>query len=216
MYESFQLDYAKYYAGGRETAEWLRGQFGRHTHLNGKAILDWGCGPGRVVRHLPQIMGRDCVIYGTDYNPRSIGWCREHLPGITFTLNPLTADLPYPDATFDLIYGISILTHLSESLHREWVAELGRVLRPGGLLLLTTQGRSYRVKLTDRERDAFDRGELVVRGRVTEGHRVFSAFQPPEYMRKLWGDLTVVDHQEPTPERGRALPQDVWVVRKGG
>ncbi|GAB4244277.1 MAG: hypothetical protein Kow0027_03880 [Saprospiraceae bacterium] len=115
IYESFRLDYHKYYFGGKETAEWIKEQFGRFTTLSDKKILDWGCGPGRIIRHLPEVINNNCEFFGTDYNPASIEWCSANLPGIHFYNNSLNAQLPFPENTMDLIFGISIFTHLSEN-----------------------------------------------------------------------------------------------------
>ncbi|MEM6770202.1 MAG: class I SAM-dependent methyltransferase, partial [Bacteroidota bacterium] len=195
MYESFRLDYQKYFYGGKETAAWLVDLILKHTVAPepGFSILDWGCGPGRVVRHLQDLLPIAAVVHGTDYNPATIAWCKQALPTISFNHNELAAKLPYPDGTFDAIYGISIFTHLSEALHHDWIHELRRVLKPGGLLLLTMQGNNFKAKLSPSELSAFERGELVVRGSVKEGHRTYSAFHPDAYLQNLFQDFTVLE-----------------------
>ena len=45
-------------------------------------------------------------------------------------------------------------------------------------MFLTTQGDNFRVKLTDLELNKYNNDELVVRGKVKEGHRTYSAFHP--------------------------------------
>lgn len=214
MYESFQIDYHKYYTESRRTADWLVRLLERHTLLNEKHILDWGCGPGRIIRHLPEIIGNGCTMYGTDYNARSIAWCTSNLPGINFNHNKVDASLPYGEGAMDVIYGISILTHLSGQKHFEWVTELLRVLKPGGILLLTTQGDNFKVKLTPSELRDYEQGKLVVRGKVKEGHRTYSAFHPAEFMQLLYKGTHILEHITEQPQQGRWLPQDVWIVRK--
>lgn len=214
IYESFQINYAKYYTGSIDTAKWVTGHIGKHIELKNLKILDWGCGPGRVIRHLPAVAGNGCEYYGTDYNQKSVEWCRENLPGITFSLNSLQASLPYPTDFFNAIYGISIFTHLSEPLHYEWFRELYRVLSPGGVLFLTTQGDNFKIKLTDRELANYEKGELIVRGKVKEGHRTFSAFHPEGFMKKLFADAEILEHIVTEPGNGKWLPQDIWLVRK--
>ena len=214
MYESFRLNYEKYYTEGRETAQWLIGQFSPFMELKAKKILDWGCGPGRLVRHLPDLLGPDAEVYGTDYNPRSIRWNTAHLPSIHFNLNKLEARLPYVSDFFDAIYGISIFTHLSENMHAEWYNELLRILKPGGLLLLTTQGDVFMEKLTPAEKAHYLQGQLIVRGKVKEGHRTYSAFHPTAYMLQLFSNAEIVKHFSPKPEKGKWLPQDIWIIRK--
>jgi len=214
LYESFQMNYRKYYEGGLDTARWLVDTLERHLSLEGKNVLDWGCGPGRIIRHLPDVTNRQCLCFGTDYNPDAVAWCVDNLPGIRFTLNSLEARLPYPDDAMDVIYGISIFTHLSELSHTSWIAELRRVLRPDGVLLLTTQGEPFKSKLTRKEKSRFNAGKIVVRGQVREGHRTYSAFHPPAFMRQLFKDMAVLEHITQRPKSGTSIPQDVWVVRK--
>ena len=143
MYESFQMNYDKYYTESIEAANWLISHFKRHVNLENAAILDWGCGPGRIIRHLPDILGNNCSYFGTDYNAESIAWCSKNIQNVAFNHNQLNASLPYPDNSFDVIYGISIFTHLSENLHYDWTEELFRVLKPSGILFLTTQGDPF-------------------------------------------------------------------------
>ncbi len=214
LYESYQLHYEKYYSGGFESARWLTDHLFRHTSLENAKILDWGCGPGRIIRHLPQCTGEGCEFYATDYNPKSIDWCKKNLPGIHFNLNSADAELPWPDQFFDVIYGYSVLTHLSEEKHTQWYNELTRILKSGGILFLTTQGKYYREKLTEKERKAFNQGRLVVRGKVKEGHRTFSAFHPTAFMHALFRDAEILEHIEPEPLPGKAIPQDIWIIKK--
>ncbi|SHJ11998.1 Methyltransferase domain-containing protein [Hymenobacter daecheongensis DSM 21074] len=214
MYESFQLNYRKYYEGGRETAQWVRDHLARHLPLHDQHILDWGCGPARVIRHLPAVVGHGCRYTGTDYNARSIEWCRQHLPGIQFLLNGIDPPLQAAADTFDAVYGISIFTHLSAQGHQRWYDELLRVTRPGGVLLFTTHGAAFRAIMTAAERAAFDADQLVIRSNVDEGHRVFAAFQPTEYLQTLFGRHCEVLEHLPGERQGSAASQDVWLLRK--
>lgn len=214
IYESFQLNYKKYYSESYDTAAWVIGHIQKHIQLKNKNILDWGCGPGRVIRHLPEVVGNGCRYFGTDYNSKSIDWCSQNLRGIEFNKNSLEAKLPYQNDFFDAIYGISIFTHLSEPMHYNWFNELFRTLTPGGILFLTTQGDNFRVKLIATELEKYDRGELVVRGNVKEGHRTFSAFHPKSFMKKLFEKAEILEHIEISPENKSWVPQDIWIIRK--
>lgn len=214
MYESFQLNYQKYYTESIETAQWLTNHLKKHTELKNKRILDWGCGPGRIIRHLPEIIGNGCEFLGTDYNKQSIDWCSKNLTDIKFNNNTLNAQLPYNDNSIDIIYGISIFTHLSEQLHKDWYDELYRVLKPEGIMFLTTQGDNFKVKLTEVELKLYNENRLVVRGNVKEGHRTYSAFHPHGFMRKLFNNVEILEHIERQPGKGKWLPQDIWIIKK--
>jgi ubiquinone/menaquinone biosynthesis C-methylase UbiE len=213
IYESFQINYQKYYTESIESAKLLAEHFQKHIDLKNKRILDWGCGPGRIIRHLPGIIN-DCQFYGTDYNKKSIDWCSKNLTGISFNNNTLTAKLPYEDNFFDVIYRLSIFTHLSEQLHYDWYNELYRILKPNGIMFLTTQGDNYKVKLTDSEIKRFNNNELIVRGKTKEGHRTYSAFHPEGFMRNFFRNVEIIEFIKTKPKKGRWLPQDIWITKK--
>ena len=213
IYESFQIDYEKYYTQSIETAKWLIAHFQKHIDLKNRRILDWGCGPGRIIRHLPNLIGNGCEYYATDYNKESIAWCSENLTDIHFNQNSLTAHLPYDDNFIDVIYGISIFTHLSEPLHYDWFNELYRVLKPNGIMFLTTHGDNFREKLTDSELKIYQENQIVIRGNVKEGHRTYSAFHPKGFMRKLFHKAEILEHIETKPEKNY-IPQDIWIIKK--
>ena len=172
-------------------------------------VCEWGCGPARIVRHLPALAaGLRVEFHASDYNPASIAWCRAHLPNITFFENGLAPPLPVSDRMFDVLFCRSVFTHLSVEMHARWMAELQRVVRPGGILILTTHGLAYRPRLTAQERVRYDAGELIVRTLGAEGRKLFAAFHPPDFVRReLLTGLTVVEH----------IPgdrtQDIWVTR---
>src|SRR5581483_8009602 len=89
---------------------------------------------------------------------KAVDWCRENLSFASFMRNGLAPPLDLDDETFDLAYALSVFTHLTEDLQRAWRDELHRVLRPGGLLLLSTHGRSYLPRLDPGERERFGAG----------------------------------------------------------
>jgi len=208
MYEAFQLNYERYYINGEKTAQWLVALVQKHKNLTGASVLDWGCGPARVIRHLPALI-EEGTFYGTDCNQQSIAWCSANFTDIYFHSNDLMPGLIYEKEWFDLIYGISIFTHLSIEAHEAWLNELIRVLKPGGILFLTLHGEGFRQKLTPPEELLFDADELVVRGRVSEGHRTFTSFHPEKWVRIWTLRLTVLDHL-----RGAEGEQDVWILKK--
>jgi SAM-dependent methyltransferase len=150
-------------------------------------------------------------IAGSDFNARSIEWCRRALSGIEFRENSLHPPLPYPEASLDAAYAVSVFTHLSSDLQARFFAELMRIVKPGGVVLFTTHGSHAARKLRPAETAAFARGEPVVRGGVKEGKRGFVSYHPPAFVQGLVGAREVLEHRPgPVP---RVTSQDVWVVR---
>lgn len=156
-----------------------------------EAILDFGCGCGRVIRHLPE----GPRLVGTDYNPELIGWCREHLP-FEFTQNRSEPPLPFPDETFDFVYALSVFTHQRPELQRPWMAELERITRSGGFLLISVfDATQAEIDLSGQDLAQFRSGELVVFGADKPGQNECSAYHADVR------DLTDLDLQvyEPSP-----------------
>lgn len=120
------------------------------------ALLDFGCGCGRLARWWSTLAGPE--IHGCDYNATLAAWCREHLPFMQAQVNDLEPPLPYAKQSFDFVYALSIFTHLPDRLQNAWLAELGRVIRPGGHLFLSVHGADVTDRLSDSERKRFDAG----------------------------------------------------------
>lgn len=97
-------------------------------------ILDFGCGCGRVTRHL--IAARPAAVHGCDVDPRLVAWSRTHLAGDFRVIRP-APPTDYRDGDFSLIYALSVFTHLKEGPSAAWLAELARLTRPGGLAVLS-------------------------------------------------------------------------------
>jgi SAM-dependent methyltransferase len=176
------------------------------------SVLDFGCGCGRVLRHWRQLPAR---IHGTDLNAGLVSWCRRHLRFAELSRNALDPPLAYGDDAFDLVYALSVFTHLDERRQAAWIAELRRVVRPGGHLLLTTHGRRYRDELPGELAARFDAGEVVVRHAEDAGSNVCGAYHPERYVREAlaagWEVAAFV------PEGALGNPhQDLWLLRKTG
>jgi SAM-dependent methyltransferase len=176
------------------------------------SILDFGCGCGRVARHWAKLSGPE--LNGCDYNSELVEWCRQNLTFMDAQVNGLEPPTPYPVDRFDLIYAISVLTHLTEPLADAWVAEWARILKPGGLLLVTTHGDVFKEHLMTRgEKDRYERGELVVQRPRVAGMNACTAYHPPSYVSgRLLRGFDILSSPEDDPE-SRFLSHDVYLAR---
>ena len=105
------------------------------------AVLDWGCGCGRILRHLPvPVLPRK--LYGNEIDAEAIEWVSANMPWVETSLTEGKPPLPYSDGSFDLIFNHSVMSHLDEDYQDAWLAELARVLRPGGVVTLTVHGQN--------------------------------------------------------------------------
>lgn len=208
-----KVDWTDYHEVGQRHAGFFASLIRQHCIASDDfTVLEWGCGPGRLIRHMPGLLaGFDPRVIGTDYNPATIDWCKAKLPGMEFALNHLAPPLPFPDNSVDATYNFSVFTHLSAEMHEAWIAELYRVLKPGGFLITTTHGDYYRYLMTQKSEVAtYERGDLVVQNQFEEGKKWFFAIHPERYVRDtLLKDFIGVARVKPDASVG--MTQDVWV-----
>jgi SAM-dependent methyltransferase len=175
-------------------------------------VLDFGCGCARVLAYFKQTGDMDIV--GCDVDPEAIAWCRATLGDIgTFRVNGALPPIDVPAATFDLIYSVSVMTHLPEEMQTAWLTELARIAKPGALLLVTTCGIDA-VDLSAQDRQVFGaKGFAYCGGRLTPGLPEFyrSAFHSEAYIRRTWARFLEIMEFRP---RAINNDQDLVVCRK--
>lgn len=114
-------------------------------------LLDFACGPGRIATELKKLEPA-IDLYGCDSDPEAIAWAASHLAHVGhFSRNAITPPTTYAAGFFDAIYAISVFTHMDETAQDEWLAELRRIVRPGGIVLATVHGASATASCTDAE-----------------------------------------------------------------
>ena len=212
------LDVSTFFEIGRACAVCVTGLLRKHdVDVDSlQAILDFGCGCGRVTRHFHSL--KQARIYGTDYNPKLVAWCKNNLPFAEFEINGLRPPLAYESGKFDLIYAFSVFTHLPQSLQVPWLTELSRVLKPGGYLLFTTHGEAFaEAYLPPHEQEQFRLGHLVVQNETSAGENICGAYHPFKYVKEtLATEFAVLDFlpgQHADPSR-RLISQDTYLLKK--
>lgn len=110
----------------------------RKDYSNFHSILDWGCGCGRVARHFSAV--KRAQFTGGDIDGDNIDWCAGNLDFGRFVKLPLFPPTVFSDREFDLIYGISVFTHLKKDAQDAWLQELHRISKPGAIIMVTCHG----------------------------------------------------------------------------
>ena len=105
----------------------------------GDKVLDVGCGPGRLTLAAQGWVGPAGEAHGIDPSPEMIEVARRNatqagLP--TQFQKGIVEALPFPDAMFDVVMSRLVLHHLPGDLKRRGLAEMRRVLKPGGVCLV--------------------------------------------------------------------------------
>lgn len=189
-------------------------------HTGFGTILDFGCGAGRIIRHVPSWVGSD--LWGADYNRSAISWCKRNLAFAEFIHNGSLPPLPFRDHFFDFVYSMSVFTHLTEEAERLWIRELNRVIRPGGCFMLTLRGKRYIGKLNDHEQGAFNMGKIVVRNPDETGKNQCDSYHPVQHITQAYlSQFDLIAHIESprafVPHALESDPgQDVLLLKRRG
>jgi SAM-dependent methyltransferase len=122
------------------------------TIAPGLRILDFGCGCGRTLRWL-LVRHPESEFYGVDVDVTAIEWCIEHLQPGRFKGTSALPPLPFPAGHFDVVYSISVFTHLDQHMQDVWLSELRRILKSDGVLLITVHGPKAAEALDSEGRD---------------------------------------------------------------
>ena len=201
------------YLAGRRTADGIRSLLAEAGRpLEGmSAMLDFGCGCGRVLRHWSAAQP---AAFGCDYDRDLVQWCQQNLPHADVTSNELLPPLPYKSGSFDLAYAISVFTHMPGHAQRQWINEMRRVLREDGVLLATFHGSAFMHLLTEPEAAEFARGSVVVTNAEYNGTNVCASFNSSEHVRGVLApDWDVLLHREHGGTTVGVGQQDVYLLR---
>lgn len=191
----------------------------KHIHR----ILDFGCGSGRL---LSGFWGGNpsLELYGCDINSDLISWAGNNLPGkIHFKQNDFYPPNPFSDIKFDLIYLISVFTHLSIESQKRWVNEFFKILRPGGTLVISLQGETYAryfSSLDENELQAFMGQGYYERRTPKEGANEFGAFHTRSHVCRIFEGFRLCSFFPNGRISGKRIPfppaamQDVYVFQR--
>ncbi|MFN6559634.1 MAG: methyltransferase domain-containing protein, partial [Nostoc sp. ChiSLP01] len=115
--------------------------FGRNLSSDSH-VLDFGCGWGRIIRFFLKDVPINNV-YGVDVDEEMINLCRKTVKYGKYNVVNSSPPSDLPSESFDLIYAYSVFSHLNEATHIKWIEEFSRILKPNGLLIVTTRSRSH-------------------------------------------------------------------------
>jgi SAM-dependent methyltransferase len=174
----------------------------------GDAVLDVGCGSGRMALPLSGYLNPEGRYAGFDVSREAVAWCTENIsgshPNFDFTVvdiqngeyNPegryKSSDFrfPYPDESFDVVLLASVFTHMLPPDVKQYLYEIARVLKPGGRCLITFFLLNEESSALIKEGKGFLKFEHETPGyRMTNANVPEAAIAYPEaFVRYLYGE----------------------------
>ena len=133
-------------------ADYLRLQMVMERYYQGgqpETYFDFGCASGRVLRHLAAQTNLN--LLACDFDLLNVRWVQRHLPrNIRIFQNTALPHLPVEDNSIDMFSAYSVFSHI-DLWEEAWLAEVRRVLRPGGLAYITIQSQHTWQRVAARE-----------------------------------------------------------------
>jgi SAM-dependent methyltransferase len=129
-----------YFANGQESADKLRELVGRYSTIVEPTILEFAAGYGSVSRHLKTRFAQ-ATFTSCDIHPAALDFISGHIgiPTIASAHSPEEFDA---GQKFDSLFAISFFSHIPDRAWQRWVRALSEQVKPGGLLIFTTNGRT--------------------------------------------------------------------------
>jgi SAM-dependent methyltransferase len=131
----------KFITLGHPSYVWRRGQerrlelIHRHVELEGRRILDVGCGIGTYVSRFRAFTPD---AYGVDIDPEKVEIAQRTLPNISWAP---AEELPFEDNAFDVVMLHEVIEHVEDD--RQAIREAVRCVRPGGKVIIFAPNRLY-------------------------------------------------------------------------
>jgi SAM-dependent methyltransferase len=202
----------EYHAIGGRHREVLEGYLPPGWEWTDKTYLDWGAGAGRLVRHFLAEAEHNRII-GADIHEPSVQWIRDHLAPVEGLLVHEEPGIELEDDSVDFVSGFSVMTHITD-YWAGWLLEIRRVLRPGGLALLSFCGEAMIPVLLDDREQIDDLGMLVVKYGNPWRFGGPTVLHSPWWIRAHWIRALDIVRIDPAALQGVKTGHDLALLRK--
>ena len=163
------------------------------------AVLDFGCGGGRVLRHLRGVWPH-AQLFGSDVDEELINWTRKNMHELAqWQIGDYLPPSEFASESLDIIYAVSVFTHMDEESQSAWLNEFHRIMKPKGLLLITVsplreadaqsswdyrnqQGMVYRYRCNEIVDRSWMKHQAVIPHYIDAKHSEI-------YCKSVWGSL---------------------------
>ena len=202
----------EYHAIGARHRQLLESYLPADWVWSDKTYLDWGAGAGRLVRHFLPEAETNRVI-GADIHEPSVRWIQENLAPVEGLLVHEEPGIALEDDSVDLVSGYSVMTHITDHW-AGWLLEIRRVLRPGGLALLSFCGPSTFPVMLHREPSIDEVGMLVLKYGNPWKFGGPTVLHSPWWVQAHWGRAFTVLRLDPAALQAVKTGHDLALLQK--
>lgn len=200
--------------------------------LNGARILDFGAGSGRIAIPLSKDFP-DMRLHCTDVDAEAIDYLSQNAPSnLECSVGSYMPPLSFENDQFDAMYAVSVWSHFPHDLAISWLEEVRRVVRPGGILLISVAGINVlkhwqettvqwkEVSESDLESEKYIYREFInlntdekhypgISGEGSWGNTLVH----PDYITETWGEIFTILEHRPAGMNGM---QDLIILENRG
>lgn len=188
------------------------------------SILDFGCGVGRFIFAFRQELAAHQKLHGCDVYEPCANWCQQNIDFCAVKKTQIDPPLPYENGQFDLVYALSVYTHLRLDMQFRWAWEIHRILRPGGVLFATFHGPVFMPVFYETHRANARVGEFYSFGddglfaylnfrnkKEDEGQVDVASAHNISFFRQQFSGFDILRR---VPQSRLAGGQDLYIIRK--
>lgn len=175
-------------------------------------VLDFGCGAGRQLLHFTRRFPRP-AYHACDVNEPAVRFVKTHYPQVRAWQNEFRPPLPLASDALDMVYSVSVFSHLDPGDQELWLRELARVTRPGGCCFLTTEGPTAigRISHPELPQDPAARRRLLAgRGLIFLGYPDLAAHKENERLVRFGSKYAGIEGAYGTTIMSPAYIADRW------
>lgn len=165
----------------------------KYDHSKEPGLLDWGCGCGRYSNHIIKKWPR--VLYtGSDIDTEAIAWCNNNIIGGNFVVNSPYVPTSFANEQFSSVIASSVMTHLNKQNQLLWLKEIARILKPGGIFVVSVLGFTAAAQISGLKEKMKIKGivdgylDPALDGIAPQGY-YRDVFQTEKYTRKYWSQF---------------------------
>jgi ubiquinone/menaquinone biosynthesis C-methylase UbiE len=151
-----------------------------------------------------------------------VAWCQENIGFATVMKSEFTPPLEFLDDTFDILYAASVFTRLTQHAARQWAAEMARIVKPGGALIISFHGSWYEGELAKISADGLgklqtDRIFVYLIGpedATFDGSNNYATFMTKEFVQSLFDGFEILEWFSGEVPTHFAAHQDMSLFRR--